>query len=57
MRRGYNREVDPRVPADCVENTRPLHPAIYRFHSLGLYDDENKNCDVCGNGQVGQCKG
>ena len=55
MRRGYNREVYNCVPSDCVEKSRPI-PVMCRSDGLDLYEDNNENCDVCGNGRVDQCE-
>ena len=56
MGRGYDPEVDLRVPADRVENAGHSDPAMPRFEDLGLHHDSSENCDICGNGQVGQFK-
>ena len=56
MRRGYTREVYPRIPTDRVKNVRPIHPVTPRFDEFCLYCDGDENCDVCGNSQVGHYK-
>ena len=56
VRRGYNREVYLRVPADCLEYFWSIHPLVNvpRFDESRLYDDEQKNRDVWGSVHMGQ---
>ena len=53
----YECKIQHRVPADYAENARPTNPAMGPSDELGFKYNDNKNCDVYEDGEVGQYEG
>ena len=54
MRRGYNRKVYLRIPANCIEDIRHAHFVVSRLYQSSLHDDDDENYDICRDGETGR---
>ena len=54
MRRGYNRKVYLRIPANCIEDIRHAHFVVSRLHESSLHGDDDENDDICRDDEAGR---